>query len=167
MLVALSAQIALAQSASPMPKITVVSVQPIGLVFGLVAVEAEHVVSPATTIGVGATYLPSNDRDKTTFASADIKFRYYLGAHAFQGADLGLQFGFEQVSAETSYPPRRIATSGPTVGAFFDYSWLVGANHSYYVGAGLGAKFLFMQPNPLYRPPDGYPTGRLSFGYAF
>lgn len=46
-------------------------------------------------------------------------------------------------------------------------NWLLGASKAFYVGLGLGAKRLFVDEKEVADVSGGYPTARVSVGFAF
>lgn len=132
----------------------VIGVNPLGIPFDIVSVEAEGAVAAGITAAAALSYFaPSDDR----FTSGDVKVRYYPGETALDGFSVGLGLGFTRRSgldytvsctpSETGcvFPgggldqPRNSAT-GPTISALADYNFLLGERRRFFVGTGVGAK---------------------------
>lgn len=132
----------------------VIGVNPLGIPFDIVAVEAEGAVAQGITAAAALSYFaPSDDR----FTSGDVKVRYYPGETALDGFSVGLGLGFTRRSGINfsasctptqtgciyegggTEPPRN-AASGPTISALADYNFLLGERRRFLVGTGVGAK---------------------------
>jgi hypothetical protein len=118
----------------------VIGVNPLGIPFDIVSVEAEGAVAAGITAGAALSYFaPSDDR----FTSGDVKVRYYPGETALDGFSVGLGLGFTSTGCDYpgggTEPPRNSAT-GPTISALADYNFLLGERRRFLVGTGVGAK---------------------------
>lgn len=133
----------------------VIGINPLGIPFDIVSVEAEGAVAAGITAAAALSYVaPDEDR----FTSGDVKIRYYPGETALDGFSVGLGLGFTSrsgidhtvactptQSGECTYPgggtqaPRNSAT-GPTISALADYNFLLGQRRRFLVGTGVGAK---------------------------
>ncbi len=130
----------------------VIGVNPLGIPFDIVSIEAEGAVAPGITAAGALSYFaPSDDR----FTSADVKVRYYPGETALDGFSVGLGLGLTRRSGidfrctptqtgctyrnGATEPPRNSA-SGPTISALADYNFLLGERRRFLVGTGVGAK---------------------------
>lgn len=159
--------------AIPTPKNQVLSVQPINVVLTIYTAEYERKMGNATTLGFGGTYWnDSGDGDDLTYASADVKLRYYPNAKVFQGFSFGVQGGVTHLSETltsdfTGGTEEKNSATGPSFGVALDYGWLLGATRSFYVGLGVGAKAVFIDENDFNDATVRYPTARVSVGYAF
>jgi hypothetical protein len=151
----------------------VLSINPFGFLFEWYNIEYERAFSSTASwsVGVGHIDIGDENEDETTYTSADIRLRYYPSAEAPSKFSAGIAFGYSRVTDED------LPTPGPVIKDEFDalsvgidlgYSWLLGRTRQFFIGTGIGAKRLF----PLGEDDDddetfGYPTVRLSIGYAF
>lgn len=148
-------------------KAAVISIQPINAMLTVYAGEAELAMTRSATIGFGATYWSPDVIDGDfTYLSGDLKFRYYPEGRAFQGFSFGGSVGVTHLGATDNTSSG--SASGPSIGVMLDYNWLLGAEKSFYVGLGLGAKTLFISDKSVADEATlHYPTMRLSVGWAF
>ena len=133
----------------------VVGVNPLGIPFDIVSIEAEGAVAAGITAAAALSHFaPDEDR----FTSGDVKVRYYPGETALDGFSVGLGFGFTRRSGidystgctppqtgECIYPgggnqPPRNSATGPSISALADYNFLLGQRRRFFVGTGVGAK---------------------------
>lgn len=151
----------------------VLSINPFGFLVEWYSIEYERAFSSTASwsVGVGHIDLGDENEDERTYTSADIRLRYYPSAEAPSKFSAGIAFGYSRVTDED------LPTPGPVIKDEFDalsvgidlgYSWLLGRTRQFFIGTGIGAKRLF----PLGEDDDddetfGYPTVRLSIGYAF
>ncbi|HEX8848393.1 MAG TPA: DUF3575 domain-containing protein [Gemmatimonadaceae bacterium] len=169
-----------AQQTSAAPRTSAVSIQPLSAVAGIYALEYEHATSRHLSIGVGGTFSRQSGSDwfgegdsKVTYASGDLKLRYYPEGRALAGFSVGALAGY--VSArETSKSYFAGATqttrsngSAPAFGISLDYTWLLGGSRSFYLALGAGAKRLLLKQSDVPDALTTYPTARISVGYAF
>jgi hypothetical protein len=177
-----AAPAARAQSPDSAPAfLNLAGVNLIGLPFGLVSAEFEHIVSPGFVIGAGGTYenvVGSNKNDIHT-SWVEAKAKYYPNEESFKGFSVGLTLGvlhthgapgFGGFFGSGSYDGGDQATqsrTAPTVGVVLDYNWLLGRRKKLYVGTGIGAKRAFGTTggNSILDPV--YPYGRLQIGIAY
>ena len=150
-------------------KSAVFSIQPITTMLTIYTGEVELAMSPSVTLGAGATYWgPDFDDEDFSYLSGDLKVRYYPDARAFQGFSFGGSVGLTRVAASSSNTQDNGSATKPSVGVMLDYNWLLGANKSFYVGLGAGAKALFINEDEFNSNITlRYPTARLSVGWAF
>jgi hypothetical protein len=120
----------------PIPYRTYVAVNPLGIPFDIFSVEVESGVAPGMTLGGTASHTELGDE---RFSSADFKFRYYPGEVVLRGFSLGATLGVLRYSDVRDNGVRE-SLDAPTLGAILDYNWLLGAEHRFVVGSGLGAK---------------------------
>lgn len=152
----------------------ILSINPFGFLFEWYNIEYERAFSSTASWSVGIGHLnfgDDEDNDATSYTSADVKLRYYPSAEAPTKFSAGIAFGYSRVTDED------LGTGGTVIEDEFDalsigidlgYSWLLGRTRQFFIGTGIGAKRLF----PLGEDDDddetfGYPTVRLSIGYAF
>lgn len=151
----------------------VLSINPFGFLFEWYNLEYERAFNATTSwsAGVGNINIGDDDDDQEfDYTSADIRLRYYPSAEAPTKFSAGISFGYSHVTEDD----RRAATAvqrefdALSVGFDLGYSWLLGRTRQFFIGTGVGAKRLF----PVIGTNDedqtyGYPTFRLSIGYAF
>ncbi|MBA3889128.1 MAG: hypothetical protein H0X64_01215 [Gemmatimonadaceae bacterium] len=124
----------------------VIGINPLGIPFDIVSIEAEGAVAAGITAAGALSYFaPSDDR----FTSGDVKVRYYPGETALDGFSVGLGLGLTRrsgidyrcIPTQTGCAdsPRKSAT-GPTISALADYNFLLGERRRFLVGTGVGAK---------------------------
>lgn len=128
-ILAFSAAPATAQ-APEAPHQQVISANPFGLILKWFNAEYERVVTPASTAGIGGSYMGLDTDD---YLNADVFWRYYPQGRPFEGWSFGVKAGITDVPDHGTYP-----------GFGFDVnrSWLLGANNNFYVGLGFGLKRL-------------------------
>lgn len=166
-LAALSAD-ALAQAPSH-GKQQVISIQPLSAMLTVYAGELERALSPTWTLGVGATHwdLDEDDAD-AAYLSGDLKLRYYPSGEALSGFSFGGSVGMTRVSEENDLDGSTASATGPTIGTMIEYSWLLNAQRSFYIGLGAGVKALFIDEDEFDDDVTlRYPTVRFSVGWAF
>ncbi|HEX6058321.1 MAG TPA: DUF3575 domain-containing protein, partial [Gemmatimonadaceae bacterium] len=122
------------------------STNPITLVFGWFTGEYERRIGAGTSIAIGGSYFEledDNDGDES-YATADVKLRYYPNERVFEGFSLGASVGYasvEEVADIFTAETRRV--SGPTVGLGVDYGWLIGKRDNVHIDLGVGARRAF------------------------
>ena len=149
----------------------VLSINPFGFLFEWYNLEYEHAFSSTASWSVGVGHLnfgDDDDDDETSYTSADIKLRYYPSAEAPTKFSAGIAFGYSRVSDEDPGELGEDDFDALSIGIDLGYSWLLGRTRQFFIGTGIGAKRLF----PIGDDSDddetfGYPTLRLSIGYAF
>ena len=148
----------------------VISFQPINAVFEAYSAEYERQVGSAVTLGVGGTYWNlGEDADELTYASGDLKLRYYPNGTALMGFSFGGSVGFTNVSGTSSVDGSEESASGPSFGVLLEYQWLMGAKRNFAVALGVGAKAVMVKEET-FTSGDftaRYPTARVSVGFAF
>ena len=149
-------------------KISVLSIQPISTMLTVYSGEFELAMSRSATIGIGATHLGAELGEDFTYTSGDVKLRYYPEGRAFQGLSFGASVGMSRVAASSQNTQDSGSETKPSIGVMLDYGWLLGAQESFYVGLGAGAKAVFVGHDDFDAPGTfRYPTARLSVGWAF
>jgi hypothetical protein len=149
----------------------VISINPFGFLFEWYNIEYEHAFSSTASWSLGGGHIQVGDEnEERTYTSADVRLRYYPSAEAPTKFSAGIAFGYSRVTDEDE--DQGIVTKDEfdalSIGIDLGYSWLLGRTRQFFIGTGLGAKRLF----PLGEDEDddetfGYPTVRLSIGYAF
>jgi hypothetical protein len=154
------------------PKTTVISIQPLSAMYSVYAGEVEHAIAPAWTLGLGASHWsPDFGGIGFTYTSADLKVKYYPDEHALRGFSFGGQAGYTHIRTRDDITSdgstRKTTVGGPTVGVALDYNWLLGPPQAFYIGLGIGAKKIFASTDGDNEATFGYPTTRISIGFAF
>jgi uncharacterized protein DUF3575 len=171
----LTATTARAQTVDLPVQSNVLSINPFGFLFEWYNAEFEHAFGSTATWSIGVGHLnfgDDEDNDQTSYTSADIKLRYYPSAEAPTKFSAGIAFGYSRVTDEDPAPGGGGGVESKfdalSIGIDLGYSWLLGRTRQFFIGTGIGAKRLF----PIGDDSDddetfGYPTVRLSIGYAF
>ena len=153
----------------PHGKQQVLSVQPLSAMLTVYAGEFERALSPSMTLGVGATYWGVDEDDAdASYLSGDLKLRYYPSGRALAGFSFGGSVGMTRVADEDDTDGTTSSATGPTIGTMIEYSWLLNAQRSFYIGLGAGVKALFIDEDEVDEDLTlRYPTVRFSVGWAF
>ena len=164
-LLLLAAPAVLAAQDAPPAKHTVVSLNPLALVFGGISGEYERSTGPATAVALGGSLWDIGDFD---YASADAKFRFYPNGVALHGFSVAGTAGYTHVKGsllclDSCEQEGNAVTAGVELG----YQWLLGRTQSFALTVGGGAKRLFYVGDRPGDSSDGIPTFRFSIGYAF
>jgi hypothetical protein len=147
---------------SGVPRVNLISANPIGLLFEWYNGEYEHAMSATTSLAVAASRF---DFDEENYTSLDAIGRYYPSGKALRGFSFGVSVGV--VKVDDDYDDACIAceddegTTG-TIGVRGDYVWILGRDQRFAVATGIGAKRLLNDDFG-----GGLPIGRLSIGYAW
>ena len=155
-----------AQSASEnragMPRMNLISSNPIGVLFEWYNAEYERALNTTTSLGVAAT---SYDLDDVRYSSIDGIARYYPSGRALRGFSIGMSAGFVDVDDKNDGCQFCEDESGTaaTIGVRGDYVWILGRDQRFSVATGIGAKRLLGRDIGT----EGLPIGRLSIGYAW
>jgi hypothetical protein len=151
----------------------VVSINPFGFLFEWYNMEYEHAFGATTTWAVGVGHITigdDDDDDEIGYTSAEMKLRYYPSAEAPTKFSAGIAFGYSRVNEDDHVDGTLIERNfdALSVGLDLGYSWLLGRTRQFFIGTGIGAKRLFpVGGNSGTNKTYGYPTVRLSIGYAF
>jgi hypothetical protein len=148
-------------SQTGMPRVNLISANPIGLLFEWYNGEFEHAVNSTASLAVAASRF---DFDGPTYTSIDGIGRYYPSGKALRGFSFGISVGFVDVDAncDGDFCSDEDGTSA-TVGVRGDYVWILGRDQRFTVATGIGAKRLINDN----LGTEGLPIGRLSIGYAW
>jgi hypothetical protein len=166
---------ALAPAQAPAaPKQSVVSVNPLAIIFGLYGAEYERRIGRTTSLGVLASHWSTDT--ETTFGDSDVSYtsfelkgRIYPSARLFQGFSFAASSGLVLLREEiwAFGESERNSATAVSIGFELGYSWLLGEEDNFYVGTGIGAKRLGVVSGEVIDARMAYPTVRLSVGYAF
>jgi hypothetical protein len=172
--VGLSAAMAGAQTVDLPVQANVLSINPFGFLFEWYNLEYEHAFSSTASWAIGVGHInigdiDDDDDEEIAYTSADVKLRYYPG-EAPTKFSAGIAFGYSRVDEEDRVggTVTQRDFDALSIGIDLGYSWLLGRTRQFFIGTGIGAKRLF----PIGEDADdddtyGYPTLRLSIGYAF
>jgi hypothetical protein len=147
---------------SGIPRLNLVSANPIGLLFQWYNGEFEHVVAPTVSLALAAS---SYDLDGPTYSSVDGIARYYPAARALRGFSIGASVGFIDINDDNDncFGCSDESGSSATLGVRADYVWILGRDQHFTAAAGIGAKRLLTNDFGT----EGVPIGRLSIGWAW
>ena len=148
-------------SQTGMPRVNLISANPIGLLFEWYNGEFEHAVNSTASLAVAASRF---DFDGPTYTAIDAIGRYYPSGKALRGFSFGISVGFVDVNpdCDPDFCSDEDGTSA-TVGVRGDYVWILGRDQRFTVATGIGAKRLINDN----LGTEGLPIGRLSIGYAW
>ncbi|MBA3340295.1 MAG: DUF3575 domain-containing protein [Gemmatimonadaceae bacterium] len=145
-----------------MPRVNLISTNPIGIIFEWFNAEVEHAVSPTLSLAVAASRFEFDE----TITVVDGIARYYPTARAIRGFSFGGSVGYAGVTNDCSLCENNDDDTAFTVGVRGDYVWILGRDQRFAVAGGIGAKRLFYSKDNTFGP-EGLPIGRLSVGYAW
>jgi hypothetical protein len=155
----------------PIPNRSYIGINPLGVPFDIFTVEAETGVAQGITLGGAGSYI---DVDHDRYESIDFKFRYYPGEVVLRGFSLGGTVGYLNYSStdccgNPTDPNARRTVTSPTVGIITDYNWMLGMDHRFIVGTGLGAKRVLASAADRDRAglDRAFITARFTIGLAF
>jgi len=152
----------------PIPYLTYVALNPLGIPFDIVSAEFETAVASGVTVGALGSYTVI---DSDRYGTVDAKVRYYPGEVVLSGFSLGMSLGRTHYSTPVSTPTGtdRAALDFATLGLLVDYNWLLGTRHRFVVGTGIGAKRVLASAGDRDRVniERAYVTGRFVVGLAF
>ena len=141
---------------------SLISANPIGLLFEWYNGEFERAVSNTASLAVSASTF---DFDDERYTAIDGIARYYPQARALRGLSVGASVGY--VTIDDDYDDCEFCEddsgSSATLGIRGDYVWIIGRDQVFAVATGIGAKRILSDG----LGTDFLPVGRLSIGYAF
>jgi hypothetical protein len=143
-----------------MPRVNLVSANPIGLLFEWYNGEYEHAVSSTASLAAAASRF---EFDGPTYTSIDGIARYYPAGRALRGFSIGVSVGFVDVNPDCGDFCSDEDGTSATIGIRGDYVWIIGRDQHFTVATGIGAKRLINDN----LGTEGLPIGRLSIGYAW
>ena len=163
----LGAQTSAQPALVPIANRSYIGINPLGIPFDIFSIEGETAVAQGITLGGVASY---TDADHDRWQSADFKFRYYPGDVVLRGLSFGGTVGYLNYSAPVCCGASgRASVSTPTVGIIGDYNWLLGLDHRFLVGTGVGVKRVLASEDA--RSASGLGrvvvTARFTIGLAF
>ena len=148
----------------------VLSIQPLNaVILTMYSAEYERKTGGAVSVGVGGTYWDVGEDDNLTYASGDVKLRYYPQGTALQGFSFGGSVGFSSISATNTFDGTEESASGASIGILIEYQWLMGAKRNFALALGIGAKAVMVDEDEISSDDfiARYPTARISVGFAF
>jgi hypothetical protein len=148
----------------PIPYRTYISFNPLGIPFDIFSVEVESGIAQGMTIGGSGSHIDLGDE---RFSTAEFKFRYYPGEVVLRGFSLGASAGMLRYSDIRNDVRETLDT--PTIGVILDYNWMLGAQHRFVVGTGIGAKRVLASSEERGRVglDRAVLSGRFTVGIAF
>lgn len=149
-----------------MPRLNLVSANPIGLLFEWYNGELEHAFSSTTSLAIAASSFDFDDNGSDRYTVVDGIARYYPSGRALRGFSVGLSVGFVDRNNDSdcvAFGCNDESGSAATIGVRGDYVWILGRDQHFSVATGIGAKRIF--GNDI--GTEGLPIGRLSIGYAW
>lgn len=118
------------------------SINPLGIPFGYVALEYEGRVAPAFSLGVSTSYYGDGDGDR--YSAIDLKARLYPNEIALRGFAIGMTAGYtsqrDAGCVTFSGGSCRGSNGNANIGVEVDYNWLLGKTDRFFLGSGIGAK---------------------------
>ena len=158
----------------PIANTSYIGINPLGIPFDIFTAEGETGVAQGITLGALGSHI---DVDNDRYSSLDFKFRYYPGEVVLRGFSLGATVGVLGYSkrSEVFFPngagssTERESLNAATLGIIADYNWLLGSQHRFLVGTGLGAKRVLASSDERSRVglDRAYMTARFTVGIAF
>lgn len=161
----------------------VVHLQPVQLLATVLSGDVEVRVTPGATVGVATTiqfgeleWQDDGFDDPRRWATAELKWRWYLSGEAFRGFSLGASAGVlrlrdyanEVVFDNTGQPVPQpiVAEVSPTFGLETGWNSLIGRGRRTSVQLGLGLKRI-ANLDEVRDPPRLRPNARVAIGYRF
>ena len=149
------------------------SVNPLGLVFGVLSVEYEQVYRGSNTIGAAVSiYSPEG----WSYISTDAKYRWYPERQPLRGFSLAGTGGLTHLGSDCSDVLDEYgwgdscvdeSATALSLGFGLEYQWLLGTDERLSVTLGLGGKRLFVVTGEATGADVALPYSRLSVGWAF
>ena len=149
-----------------LPRLNLVSANPIGLLFEWYNGEYEHALNSTTSLAIAGSSFSFDDDDNERYTVIDGIARYYPSARALHGFSVGLSVGFVDFDDDQScveFGCTDDSGTAATIGVRGDYVWILGRDQHFSVATGIGAKRVL--GNDI--GTEGLPIGRLSIGYAW
>jgi len=164
----LAAQVPASRGRVPIPTQTYIGFNPLGVPANVFTLELENAVTSGITVGAVGSYI---DFDKSRYATADFKVRYYPGEVVLRGFAVGVSAGatrYSHIVSDATGDVRQ-SLSAPTAGILLDYNWLLGRSERFLVGTGIGAKRILASESERQHAHVDYATvtTRLIVGFAF
>lgn len=151
-----------------LPWIQAVSVNPVGIPFGVFSAEYEvALAATGVTAGVGGTVTANSfafDRDDRWISG---RVMYYPGEVALRGFAVGVTLGAHRAEREEDETDQRARDAGATLGILGTYNYLVGRQQRLVLGAGLGFRRVLKTVRDDSPLRQAYPDGRVVLGFAF
>ncbi len=159
---ALRTGVAHAQAAPKKEMGSLISINPLGLPFQYVSAESESRLTKMVTLGSSLSWLSVDDG---TYFSLEAKLRIYPNEEAPKGFSIGVGAGATHLNINNFDGDHSVTR--PAVSALADYNWLLGKSKRFLVGAGVGAKRIFIGDVDCGALRCAYPTGRFQVGVLF
>ena len=150
-----------------LPRVNLVSANPIGLLFEWYNGEYEHALNSTTSLAIAGSSFDFDDDGDERYTVLDGIARYYPSGRALHGFSVGLSVGFVDFNDDNSscseFGCSDDSGTAATLGVRGDYVWILGRDQHFSVATGIGAKRVI--GNDI--GTEGLPIGRLSIGYAW
>jgi hypothetical protein len=164
-----AAQTAPAPAPAQLPWLQTVSINPVGIPFGVFSGEYEvSLAATGVTAALGGTTTINSsvfDRDDRWVSA---RLMYYPGEVALRGLAVGVSLGAHRAEREDDQPATvRAHDSALTLGLMGSYNQLVGRQERLVLGAGLGFRRVLKDVKSDSPLRQAYPDGRLVVGFAF
>jgi len=117
----------------------VFAINPLGIPFEVVAIEAEQAIQGAFSVGANFSYFSPSDYTRSSF---EVKGRLYPNEEAPRAFAVGLGLGAVNTREHVTENgvESLVDETSPSIAVYVDYNWLLGRGRRFYVGSGLGAK---------------------------
>ena len=164
-----AAQTRPAPAPAQLPWLQAVSINPVGIPFGVFSGEYEvSLAATGVTAALGGTTTINSsvfDRDDRWVSA---RLMYYPGEVALRGLAVGVSLGAHRAEREDDQPATvRAHDSALTLGLMGSYNQLVGRQERLVLGAGLGFRRVLKDVKSDSPLRQAYPDGRLVVGFAF
>ncbi len=141
----------------------VFAINPLGIPFEVVAIEAEQAIQGAFSVGANFSYFSPSDYTRSSF---EVKGRLYPNEEAPRAFAVGLGLGAVNTREHVTENgvESLVDETSPSIAVYVDYNWLLGRGRRFYVGSGLGAKRILGDADAFDSAPFVYGTARFLIG---
>jgi hypothetical protein len=158
-----------APAAPAAPRSMMISVNPLGLVFGAISAELDRSLSRTSGMALSGSYFSPSG---FTYASFDAKYKFQPSGNGMAGFYIGPTAGMTHVGVDASElvdctQDCAESANAITAGLELGYQWLIGRESNFGIGTGIGAKKLFFVGETAGGASGTLPTLKLNVGWAF